>query len=59
MSDLADEPSENDITYADSREAQNQLQGLIREEGGDYQEAVDDQLEGEQPEDPPANESMP
>jgi hypothetical protein len=58
MSDLADEPSDDDITYADTREAQNQLQGLIREDD-DYQEAVEDQHAGDRPEDPPANAAMP
>ena len=58
MSDIGDEPTDDEITYEDAREAQNDLQGLIREKG-DYEEAVKAQQRGERPKEPPANESMP
>jgi hypothetical protein len=42
-------------SYADSREEQSKFEGLVREEG-DWQDAVEDVVEGEEPdeEQPPA-----
>lgn len=59
MSDPTHEPTDDEITYADSREEQADLQALIDEKDGDYQEAVDAQREGEEPDDPRRNASMP
>lgn len=54
MSDIHEEPGDGEITYPDGREAEADLDGLIEENDGDFQEAVDDQYDGEKPEDPPA-----
>ncbi|MGY6502777.1 MAG: hypothetical protein ACXIVQ_18010 [Acidimicrobiales bacterium] len=59
MSDPMREPTEDEITYADTREDQAELQGLIDEKDGDYQEAVDAKEEGEEPDEPRRNASMP
>lgn len=59
MSDIHEEPTEGEITYPDAREAQADLQGLLDENDGDFQEAVDDQLDGEEPEEPRRNAAMP
>ena len=59
MSEIHEEPSESELSYPDAREDQSELQGLIEEKEGDYQEAVDAQQEGEEPEDPRPNPSMP
>jgi hypothetical protein len=43
-------------SYAESREEQSKFEGLVREDDGDWDEAVEDLREGEQPDDeqPPA-----
>ena len=59
MSDIHEEPTDDEITYADAREAQGDLQGLVDENDGDYQEAVDEQMAGDEPDEPRPNASMP
>lgn len=59
MSDPTREPTEDEITYADTREDQADLQGLVEEKDGDFQEAVDAQMEGEEPDEPGRNAAMP
>jgi len=46
---------EREGSYASSREEQSKFEGLVREEG-DWQDAVEDVVEGEEPdeEQPPA-----
>jgi hypothetical protein len=46
---------EREGSYANSREEQSKFEGLVREEG-DWQDAVEDVVEGEEPdeEQPPA-----
>ncbi len=51
MSDIHEEPSDDEITYPDAREAEGNLHGLVEENEGDFQEAVDDQLDGKEAED--------
>ena len=43
-------------SYAESREEQSEFEGLVREEGGDWDEAAKDVQKGEEPDDekPPA-----
>jgi len=43
-------------SYAESREKQREFEGLVREEDGDWEEAVKDVEEGKEPEEerPPA-----
>ena len=53
---MAHEPGKDEITYRDTEEAQADLEGLIEEENGDFQEAVDEQLEGEEPDEKRLNE---
>ncbi|MGZ7081437.1 MAG: hypothetical protein ACXVJT_18655 [Thermoanaerobaculia bacterium] len=36
-------------SYAESREQQSEFEGLVREEGGDWNEAVKDVEKGEEP----------
>ena len=52
MSDPTEEPTDAEITYADTREEQADLEGLIDEHDGDFQEAVDAQQAGEEPDEP-------
>ncbi|MBK5224825.1 MAG: hypothetical protein JJE52_18515 [Acidimicrobiia bacterium] len=49
MSDLTDEPDENDTSYAETRDRQTKLEGLVEEHDGDFQEGVDAQRTGEMP----------
>ena len=50
------EPADEQLTYRDTEEAQADLEGLLEEEDGDFQKAVDDQLDGEKPEEQRLNE---
>lgn len=59
MSDLNEEPTDDEITYPDAREDQADFQALVDENDGDFQEAVDEHQSGEEPEDPRRNASMP
>jgi hypothetical protein len=59
MSDPTTEPTADEITYADTRDDQAEFQGLVEEEDGDFQEAVDAHQDGKDPEDPNVNPSMP
>lgn len=59
MSDPTREPTDDEFTYADAREDQADFQGLIKEKDGDYDEAVEAHLDGEEPEEPNTNASMP
>ena len=55
MSDFCEEPKEDEVTYPDAREEQGDLEGLVEENDGDFQQAVDDHYEGEKPEGPRPN----
>jgi hypothetical protein len=52
MSEVTDEPKDPKGTYAESRSEQAEFEQLAREEG-DWQEAVDDVVEGKPPEEAP------
>lgn len=49
MSDIHEEPADDEISYVDGRDAEADLDGLIEENDGDFQQAVDDQLDGKEP----------
>lgn len=49
MSEIHEEPGPDEITYADTREQQAEFEGLLAEKDGDFQEATDAQLAGEEP----------
>jgi hypothetical protein len=59
MSDIHEAPGPDEISYPDSREDQAELQGLVEEKDDDFQEAVDAQQEGEEPDEPQRNAAMP
>ena len=59
MSDIHEAPGDNEISYPDAREDQAELQGLVDEKDDDFQEAVDAQQEGEEPDEPRRNAAMP
>lgn len=40
---------DQDTTYAETREQQDDLEGLVEEKEGDFQEAVEAQGDGEEP----------
>jgi hypothetical protein len=59
MSDLHEEPDDDEILHADAVEDQADFQGLVEEKDGDYQAAVDAHQRGEEPEEDRPNPSMP
>ena len=48
MSDPTHDPDQ-ETTYAETREQQDDLEGLVDEKDGDFQDAVDAQREGDEP----------
>jgi hypothetical protein len=59
MSDIHEAPGDDEISYPDSREAQADYQALVEEKDGDVDEALEAQREGEEPDEPRRNASMP
>jgi hypothetical protein len=59
MSDIHEEPTEDEITYPDAREDQAEFQGLLDEKDDDFQEAIDAQRRGEEPDEDRPNAAMP
>jgi hypothetical protein len=59
MSDIHEAPGDDEISYPDAREDQAEYQALVEEKDGDVDEAIEAQQEGEEPDEPRRNASMP